>query len=270
MKIVTLNIWGGRLLEPLLEFIEKESQTVDIFCFQEVYSSSSLTYTRGDILPDGTPYTDLSQDNRARANIFSEIEKVLPHFDGIFHPAQTKADHISFVKDDLEYGLACFIKKGQKVNKIGNFFVHGSRNSMTEGDYSTLPRNSQYIKVPYKDSELTIVNFHGLWNGKGKTDSEARLLQSDKLKNFLIGQKGYLLLCGDFNLAPQTESLAILEKGMRNLVKEFGIISTRSSIYKKSEKFADYILISPGIEVLNFQVVQNEVSDHLPVVIEFK
>ena len=37
MKLITLNTWGGKLLNPLLEFVRKYSQDVDIFCFQEMY-----------------------------------------------------------------------------------------------------------------------------------------------------------------------------------------------------------------------------------------
>jgi endonuclease/exonuclease/phosphatase family metal-dependent hydrolase len=56
---------------------------------------------------------------------------------------------------------------------------------------------------------------------------------------------------------------------MTNLVTKFGVTSTRSSHYLKEEKFADYILVSPHVEVNDFQVLQEEVSDHLPLLLEF-
>ena len=76
-------------------------------------------------------------------------------------------------------------------------------------------------------------------------------------------------MCGDFNLLPNTQSLAILEEGMRNLIKEFGITSTRSELYTKSEKYADYILTSPDIAVHDFKVFSDTISDHLPLMVEF-
>jgi endonuclease/exonuclease/phosphatase family metal-dependent hydrolase len=81
--------------------------------------------------------------------------------------------------------------------------------------------------------------------------------------------KGKKILCGDFNLLPNTESIAMLEKGMKNLVKEYGITSTRSHHYTKEHKFADYIIVSTDIKVANFEVLQEPVSDHLPLLLEF-
>ncbi len=40
------------------------------------------------------------------------------------------------------------------------------------------------------------------------------------------------ILCGDFNLMPDTKSIEILETGMQNLVKNYNVTSTRSSFYK--------------------------------------
>ncbi len=56
---------------------------------------------------------------------------------------------------------------------------------------------------------------------------------------------------------------------MRNLNSEYHITSTRSSLYTKEIKFADYILVSPEIEIINLQALKEEVSDHLPLELEF-
>lgn len=76
------------------------------------------------------------------------------------------------------------------------------------------------------------------------------------------------ILCGDFNLNPDTESLSIIEKGMKNLIKDYSITSTRTSLYEKPGKFADYCFISPDIEVKDFKVLPEEVSDHAALYLE--
>ena len=43
VKEFCLNIWGGKLHEPLLRLIEDHAPTTDVFCFQEVFSSSLST-----------------------------------------------------------------------------------------------------------------------------------------------------------------------------------------------------------------------------------
>lgn len=56
---------------------------------------------------------------------------------------------------------------------------------------------------------------------------------------------------------------------MHNLISEYNVTSTRSSLYTKEEKFADYTFISKGIAVQGFRVLQDVVSDHLPLLLEF-
>ena len=63
--------------------------------------------------------------------------------------------------------------------------------------------------------------------------------------------------------------MSILNEGNRNLIQEYKIDSTRSALYKKSEKFADYVIVSQNVEVKDFKVLKEEVSDHLPLFLEF-
>lgn len=266
MTLQTLNIWAGRVYEALIDHVQTQADTVDIFCFQEVYSSPELLYTRGETW-DGGP--GLSQAHRSRANIYQELERVLPSFRGIYHAAQSNADHLGYTEDQLGYGLATFTKHSVSLQEVGEVFVHRSKDSLEDNDFSTLPRNIQYFRVPYHGGTLTIINFHGLWNGQGKGDSPARLTQSHKLRQFMESCPGPVIVCGDFNLLPDTQSFQIVAEGMRNLVEESGVHSTRSSFYQKPLKFADYILVSPEVEVRSFQVLELEVSDHLPLLLEF-
>ncbi|MBS3903520.1 MAG: hypothetical protein KGZ30_04085 [Anaplasmataceae bacterium] len=57
--------------------------------------------------------------------------------------------------------------------------------------------------------------------------------------------------------------------GLDNLIKRFGVTSTRTSHYKREEKFADYMLVSKGIEVKEFKILPEEVSDHAAMYLEF-
>lgn len=87
--------------------------------------------------------------------------------------------------------------------------------------------------------------------------------------------KGGKVLCGDFNLLPQTKSIAMLEGRMRNLIKEYNIKTTRSKLNPyhgtpTEQHFADYVFVSEDIKVLDFKVPEAEVSDHLPMILEFE
>jgi endonuclease/exonuclease/phosphatase (EEP) superfamily protein YafD len=199
---------------------------------------------------------------KVRRDLFSDIQKALPEFNGYHAPAQ---------EDDIG-GLAIFIKKSFIVDKIKHIVIFSMKGAITDRnhqDYFSTGRDFQRMEFRYSGKTYTILNFHGMWNGKGKSDTDKRIEQSEKIRKLFDESKGVRILCGDFNLEPDTKSIAILSKGNRNLIQEYKIISTRSSFYSKSIRFADYIFTSPEIEIKDFKVLQDEVSDHLPLLLEF-
>ncbi len=244
MKIITLNIWGGIVGDVLLDFF-KGNQDVDVFCLQEV-------------MHNGTGWT--AWDERQNRNVLEQIRSVLPGYVDYFRPAEHKG----------EWGLAIFVKREILVEAEGEVFVHLHKDSMKDKEPLTVGKNLQWIKLG--DQNLTICNFHGLWNGKGKTDTEDRINQSKKMVEMIKKLDTEVILCGDFNLLPETESLKIVEKELdfRNLISEFNITSTRTSYYTKETKFADYVLVSKGVVVKDFKVLPDEVSDHSPLFIEIE
>lgn len=240
MKLITLNTWGGRLKEPFISFV-KDNKDVDIFCFQEVCDQSR------EILE--SEYPDHMYDQ------FSDLKALLPDHEGFFRPVLRGI-----------YGVAIYVKKNISVTEEGEIIIHASESeAITDGHHS---RNMQWVKVGYEGKTLTIINVHGLWNGKGKTDTPERIAQSLVIKRFVDTVDGPKILCGDFNLNPDTESLKIVEENMVNLIKKYSITSTRTSFYPKEGKFADYIFVSPDIEVKNFEVMPEEVSDHAALFLE--
>lgn len=106
-----------------------------------------------------------------------------------------------------------------------------------------------------------------------------RLRQSEKIINFFNDKKGLKIIGGDFNLNPDTKSVMMFEKaGYRNLIKEFDIKSTRNKLSWKQFKnqpdfvkqyFADYVFVSSDVKVKDFTVPYNEISDHLPLILDF-
>ena len=130
-------------------------------------------------------------------------------------------------------------------------------------------RNLQRLEFDYQEKTYSILNFHGMWNGQGKTDSPKRIEQSNIVRKNFDEARGLKILCGDFNLNPDTESVNILAKDNVDLIKRYNVNSTRSSYYKYEPKFADYVMVSPDVEIKDFKVLDDEVSDHLPLFVEF-
>lgn len=241
MKLVTLNTWGGRVHKPLLKFLS-ENKDIDIFCFQEIYHNATKEVVGSDYHDDAL-------------NLHNDISDILLNHLGYFRPSFGES-----------YGLSIFVKKEIQVIGEGDLLIYEVQNYITGGNH---PRNLHWVEINKDGESLTVINVHGLWNGNGKTDTPDRLEQSRRIKDFMDSIKGKKILCGDFNLLPDTESVKLLESGMKNLVKEYGVTSTRSALYTKPIKFADYIFVSKDIEVKDFKVLLDEVSDHLPLLVEF-
>lgn len=252
MKLITLNTWGGPIFDPLLAFIKRNVDT-DVICLQEVFHTESDK----TIIEKG-----------ARADMYKEISALLPDHIGYFASAQDGVQPGGIEVDfHLEFGLATFVRKSIEVKDYDVKFVHRYKNGMATNQLGSMGRNIQCIKLLHEGEEWSVINFHGLWNGQGKSDTEDRLLQSQKLRESYDLMKGKRVVCGDFNLLPDTESIKIIGEGLRDLVGEYGVTSTRSSYYEKSIKLADYIFTSPEVEVEHFEVMQDEVSDHLPLLL---
>jgi len=47
MKLMCLNIWGGHVKEPLLNFISRH-KNIDFFCLQEVYHNAKEKISTDD------------------------------------------------------------------------------------------------------------------------------------------------------------------------------------------------------------------------------
>ncbi len=254
MKLITLNTWGGRAgKENLLKFFE-EHRGVDIFCLQEIWAA---------------PFDDLKGRPAGGVELpfekmmvygLQEISRILPEYTPYFKPHYLES-----------YGLLMMVKSNIEVLEEGEVFVHKEKGYIPGHDVGRHARNIQYITFNTPLGVRTAINFHGLWNGEGKGDSDERLLQSQNIVAYLKTLKDPYVLAGDFNLNPETKSLGILEDhGMRNLIKEYGVFSTRTPLYDKENKFADYILVSGGIDALDFSVLPDVVSDHSPLYLEFE
>ena len=242
MKLISLNVWNGKLREQLFQFLKREADSTDIFCFQEMVNVVGVSSETPDL--------------------FSDIAKLLPGFQGFFEAAQDESNGIAD-------GLAMFVKKTDKIEEEGDFFVYRARNAMVDNDGRTLGKNLQFARFLQSGKEYTVINFQGLWTGEGRGDTEDRINQAQKLKEFLNTIGGAKIICGDFNLSLNTKSIAIIDENMRNLIREYGITSTRNRFFEYPDKFADYIIVGKDVKVNDFRVLQDEVSDHLALLLDF-
>lgn len=259
MKLISLNTWGGKIFDPLIDFIKEHSRNTDIFCFQEIYDTT----------------TDIKSFRGIRANLLWEIKNILRGFSVFYFPVMTgfddKAQPVNF---PLNHGSAIFIKNSFVINHTENYFIVKDTTLPLKPDYSNISTGLQWINFSDFKKNFSIFNFHGTPYPGNKLDTKRRLLEVTKVKDIIDSKNGPKILAGDFNLLPQTESIHHIEENMRNLIKEFDIKKTRSDLSPffgkpQFQKFADYIFVSEDIKVESFQVPDVKISDHLPMILQF-
>lgn len=247
MKLISLNTWGGKLYKPLSSFLKEQSKTVDVFCFQEVLNIREKTMQK-------------SWKN-GKLDLYDRISRLLTGFNGfITEPYSSFGER-----------MAIFTSKHIHLDSKGVMTLIDNKNAVTKtGEKIKIGSKLQWITFNHKGKEFTIANIHGFWIMDNKDDSPERIKQSDKVIAFLNSRSGGKVLCGDFNLLPNTSSIKMLEKDMANLIKKYKIKTTRSSFTPVEKgKFADYVFTSK-IKVNDFKVLNKEVSDHLPLLLDFK
>ncbi len=259
-----LNGWGGKLYDKLLPYLKQNSP--DILCLQEVVHTPAtdkdwLTYKDGNhILPQ-------------RANFFRDVEMALPDHKGIFCPAAQGVLWDENAKIPSQWGLATFVRKSYPIIEQTQGFVYKSYSPHGYGEHPR-SRSAHAIKVfDYnKNSAVVVTHMHGLRDLNGKMDTPERAMQAHKLVSMATGMaenNDPLIVCGDFNVEPNSETLKILSQaGLTDLVTTLTTKGTRTSYYTKPKKYADYMFVNKHIKVLNFNVIfEPEVSDHCPLIL---
>lgn len=253
IKLISLNAWAGRSLHPLMQFFKKYESEVDIFCLQEIHNTTQ------EAVDERHPGEHLC------GSLFEKISSQLKDFEGTF---------ACFDDEPRRMSLALFIRRGLPVKTVKDFVAFTPAELVETGSRMFTPRKLQYATLDFSGREFLVANYHGLWNAGPKTDTPERIEQANVIKSFLDTFNGSKILCGDFNLLPETQSMEILERGMRNLVKEHKVSSTRTQLYRHYDNaaepnFADYILVTPDIQIVDFKVLPDIASDHAPLFLEF-
>ena len=252
VKFISLNIYeGGLLFDNVLKFLKEENP--DIVVFQEVM--------------DGK---DKSLDRNTRT-----IEVLKDFFEGwnyYFAPEFMLIDG----NLKVEIGNAIFSKFPIIKSWSNDFGIPYGEFEVNppNGDFSTHPKNVQCCEIDIKGQTHTVCNLHGIWGLDGG-DNPARLKMSDIIVE-QIKDKEKVLLAGDFNLKPNTQTIKNIEKYLTNVFKD-ELKSSFNLSRKNLEKFPGYatavvdmLFVSSDIKLLTHSCPQVDVSDHLPLMCEFE
>lgn len=168
-----------------------------------------------------------------------------------------------------------YIKSKFEITDAQGIFVQGHFSYVTDWQGSLMhpgeePRMVEFADIILNKKKLRVINYHGIWS-KDKKDSKTKIDASKKLLK--LAHVDYpVIICGDFNLFPDTESIKILNRKFLNLLDKFNIKTTRpehNELNHEKRNIVDYIFISKNIKVNKFEVIKTDVSDHFPLFVKF-
>ncbi len=248
VKILSLNLWRGALIENTIEFLKKENP--DILILQEVHSG-----------------TDPALQPSLRS-----FELIKETFD--------------YIDDYYEAGLLHHRPEGKIPEGVAIFsgFPITSRNmtyfNETFNDdyhdilenYPSYPRMLQHASLNTPAGEVNVFNIHGVWDLDGDNYSERRQNMS-RIIIEAIRDKPNVILGGDTNAKPTNQAMQDIEQ---HLTSVFGdeLTTTFNMRRKDNPGYAtaavDLLFVSPNIEILSKKCPDVDISDHLPVMAEIR
>ena len=240
MKILQLNIWGGKLGKQIIELLEREQP--DVVCFQEAV----------ELEGEKTFFITTAKEIASLAGM--KFTFFTPSF--AFNLMNRKAYWGNIILSKFAFSNT------NAVFTRGEFFDNFD---FLEDDYNM--RNLQHVVVERNGKPLHVLNHHGHHIHQHKMGDAETLRQCGMIADYIKTLEGDVVLTGDFNLAPESESLGLLNSFLVNHAKDSGVTTTRTSLTHKTE-VCDYIFTSKGLAASNFKVLSDIASDHAALVIE--
>ncbi len=133
------------------------------------------------------------------------------------------------------------------------------------------PRALERVILDIGDSQVQIINVHGIWN-EGKKGDERTIRQSQFILSEALKRNMPTIIVGDFNLNSSSESIRIINERFINLIDVYGIKATRPIVNDGLDIgncVDDYIFVNDMIKINNFKVLETDVSDHYPLILDF-
>jgi len=169
----------------------------------------------------------------------------------------------------VEFGNAIFSK--YPLSQEETLFTNGQmQHDIHSTTYLPNYRNAQFVVVESPFGDFRLINHHGYWEKTpvGSADTVQKMqIVADKLSSL---KPLPTVLAGDLNVNPGTPAMAVFDGLLTDLTATHDIRSTLSKLGKVPDVVCDHILVNHEITVQQFAVLDDLVSDHMALVLEFE
>lgn len=234
-------MWQGRLERVLLRHLEETD--FDFACMQEAvdYGGESLGLI--------TPYQKIGKNMGLKEQFFSKL-------------MSTKLGEKELAFGNVIYSRIPF-------TQASTVFTRGEYKNdfnFDEDDYNI--RAFQHVQVEVNGKKLNLINHHGHHIDSHKLGDDETERQVKQIIDYIKHLEGSVILCGDFNLSPDSQSIQLIDEVLVNLSVKHGLKTTRSKLTYKKE-VCDYIFVSHDIKVNSFKMDETIISDHNALILDF-
>ena len=240
MKILQLNVWTGRINGALLNFVK--SNDFDVICMQEAVW--------------GDKHEDLE-------GLFATADQI-KEASGLSYDSRASNWGIKIFSEDNIMEQGNVILSRDKILEERSEVVYGEY-GMVKG-IRDLYEHVYTIQIVKLGNGITIVNHHGYWKPTPVGDETTAEVMK-KVANVMRGISGPVVMCGDLNIVHEAPAMRELDF-LRDLTHEYHIDNTLSGLKFNGKVACDHILVNDSVDVKNFSVLDDIVSDHKPLMAE--
>jgi endonuclease/exonuclease/phosphatase family metal-dependent hydrolase len=258
VKVMTYNVhnfkrYGSKndlsTKQEILQIIRDEQP--DVIGFQEFYSRNKGQYDMLDsvrqILNSGSYYFLAIRSNKDEAIGLAIFSKFPITAHGMVQLSDRSSENQCIYAD---------IKKGDKAFRF--YSIHLQSIRFDPEDYRYLNNVSHQGDGPEKGSAMRL----GI---KLKTAFVKRSEQVFKIKEHAATCGYPYIISGDFNDTPASFAVNEMEKGMINAFEEKGSGFGRTYNGSFPNFQIDYIMATPGFNVVDYRIIKKRLSDHYAV-----
>ena len=242
MKLIQLNTWSCKLPTEITKLLQDEKP--DIACFQEIVTAV-----------DG-------------GKILDTIDNVLKDYPFEYN-FNTPLVEFNFMQRQASRGN--LIASNLTVFDTNEIWTHGgffkNFDYINSGGYN-VARNIAHAEISTQEGNVHVLTLHGYHVKEHKNGNEETMHACRELVAYANELDGPVIITGDFNLSPDSESIQLVNKSFRNLSIEGGLLTTRNHLTTKKE-VCDYIFVNDKVRVDNFFMSEVVASDHNALVLEF-
>ncbi len=246
LTFVQMNMWDGRLYYPLVNFFDRVKP--DILSAQEALSGPQ------DISP-----SYLTTETMVKKGYFDHVSLGKP-LHGITIRNNPYPDHCAV------------LSKGNIAHRAVES-IHLDPEGLNSE--AARPRseyfNLLHVMLDLPDGRhLHVLNHHGVLVYEKRKGSDITDRNFQKIADYAAALSGPVILSGDFNLHKDASSLQFLKNmGLKNLNDIHNVTVARNEFSWKPDEAVSHIFINDHIMVEDYTVAQDNVSDHLPLVMKF-